>query len=108
VTRFLAKLVLLCSMLLMPLGMSAAATSAPHHGTAAHAMPVEHCSDQQSGSQSKSGIADCTMACAAALPAADIRPQRGVLIICEPVTPAGAQRLRDLPADPATPPPKQS
>lgn len=105
--RLIAKLLVLVAVLLMPLGMSAAPATPAHHGTSAR-MPMEHCPDQAPSHDSKRGFGECTMACAAALPAADLPPDQHLLIARTPTAPADAQILRGLHPDTATPPPKSS
>jgi hypothetical protein len=105
VQTLLARLVILFAVLLMPLDMAPAAASVPHQRMD---MPMGHCPDQGSHHDMKSGIAECTMACAGALPAADLARHQPLLVVCEPIQPAAAQRLHGLHPDPATPPPKDS
>ena len=102
----LARLLLIVAVLLMPAGMAPAATSASHHE--ARGMPMGHCPDPSNDHSTKQGIAECTMACAAALPAAVTAVREPPLIICEPLLPRSAQRLRGLHPETATPPPKTS
>jgi hypothetical protein len=97
-----AKLLTLIAVLLMPLGM----TTAQHHASAA-TMSTEHCPDEGMP-DAKGGIAQCTMACAAALPAMDSTAGAAVTIICTPEVPAAALRLHGVRPDTATPPPKAS
>src|SRR3954463_6301517 len=99
------RLILLLAMLMMPLGMTGA-VAAPN-ASAAVDMMAGHCPDQQR-EHDKGGIADCTMACAAALPAANcmadaarIRP----VTLIETVQP---HRLHGLHPETATPPPRAS
>jgi hypothetical protein len=103
-TRLMAKLLVLVAVLLLPFGMHPGA--AMHHDMAS--MPMGHCPDQGSHHETKGGIAECTMACAGALPAADIAAHRPLLIVCEPIQPAVAHRLSGRHPDTATPPPKRS
>lgn len=64
--RTLAKLLILIAMLAMPLGMSGAqaSVSAERHDAA-----ISHCPESAPAKNAEPGIAACTMACAAALPA---------------------------------------
>jgi hypothetical protein len=98
---------LLLAVLLMPLGMAPAAASAPDHPIMAN-MSMGHCPDQNSHHDAKGTIAECTMACASALPAVDRAASGPLLIVCEPVIPVGTQRLHGLHPETATPPPKRS
>jgi hypothetical protein len=106
-TRAIAKLMVLIAVLLMPLGM-APALAAPGHHQAMAAMPMGHCPDQAPSRDVKHGFAECTMACAAALPAVDARRDQPALIICTPVAANAPRALRGLHPDTATPPPKGS
>ena len=101
-----ARLILFLAVLLMPLGMTAAPAAA--HQSMAAEMPMGHCPDQQRGDDHKAGIADCTMACAAALPAVEavrddpsIEPSAQIVA----VQPHG---LHGLHPETATPPPRVS
>ena len=102
------KLLTLVAVLLLPLGMnSAPAAAATHHGSMA-SMPVEHCPEQSPKHVGKAGFVECTMACSAALPAADFRGHDPLMIACTPVEPCVADRLHGLHPETATPPPKRS
>jgi hypothetical protein len=103
----LSKLLLLMAMLFMPFGMSQAAAASHHSPTAG--MPMQGCPEQGSKHESKGGgFAECTMACAAALPAADSRADGSLLIANASIVPAVLQALHGLHPDTATPPPKVS
>ena len=100
------RLILFVAVLLMPLGMTAAPAAA--HQSMAAEMPMGHCPDQQRGDDHKARIADCTMACAAALPAVEpvrddpsIEPSPQIVA----VQPHG---LHGLHPETATPPPRIS
>ena len=98
------KSLLLLAMLLMPFGMTpAAATLARHNGAI---MPMQHCPEQGSNHGSKGAFAECTMACSAALPAAEIVRDAPPLTVSLPTGSAVAQALYGLHPDTATPPPK--
>jgi hypothetical protein len=105
--QFLSRLLLLIAVLLMPLGMAPAPASAPDHSMIA-GMPMGHCPDQGSRNDAKQGVHECTMACAAALPATEARDDAPLLIVCEPILPDAAERLHGLHPETATPPPKRS
>jgi hypothetical protein len=94
------------ALLLMPLGMAPAA-AAPQHAMAMD-MPMGHCPDQSSHHDMKGGIAECTMACAAALPAADLANHEPMLIACEPILFSSTEPLHGVHPETATPPPKHS
>jgi hypothetical protein len=98
--------ILLIAVLLMPLGMAPAA-AVPHHAMAMD-MPMGHCPDQGPHHDMKGGIAECTMACAGALPAADLADHQPLLITSEPVLLTTADALDGLHPETATPPPKHS
>jgi hypothetical protein len=106
-TRVIAKLMVLIAVLLMPVGM-APALAAPGHHQAMALMPMGHCPDQGSSRDVKHGFAECTMACATALPAAYARRDQPALIICTPVAAIAPHALHGLHPDTATPPPKRS
>jgi hypothetical protein len=105
VVRLIGKLLALFAILIMPLGMQPAAAATHHEMTAA---TMQHCPEQGGKHDMKGGFADCTMACSAALPAADLPQQDRLLIACAPIAPAAAQMLHGLHPDTATPPPKLS
>ena len=100
----LLSLLALIAVLLMPLGMTPA--SAHHQPAAGMAMP--HCPEQAPKHDSKGAFAECTMACSAALPAAELQQEQHLPIACAPAPPAVAQILRGLHPETATPPPKRS
>jgi len=102
----LARLALLIAVLLMPLGMTPAPAAAHEHAMAS--MPMGHCDDGAAKHQSKAGLAECTMACSAALPAADLPRDGAPMIVCMPVRPVTAHVLHGLHPETATPPPKRS
>ena len=67
---FALNFLTLVAVLLMPFGMTAApaaAASAEHHSPAM----MQHCPEQAPKHGGKAGFVECTMACAAALPAFD-------------------------------------
>ena len=102
----LAKMLLLFAVLLMPLGMQPAAAATDAHHMAS--MPVQHCPDQAPTHDSKAGFVQCTMACSAALPAADAGQAEPYLLVCAPTEAAAVRQLHGLQLDTATPPPKRS
>ena len=107
VRTLIAKLLLLAAMLLLPLGMTPAAASLSQHGHAG-AMPMPHCPEQAPGHGGKAGFVACTMACSAALPAADLPQQHRTIILCAPVAVPVARGLIGIHPETATPPPKAS
>ena len=106
-SKLTACLLLIVAILLMPLGMAPAAASVAPNAPAA-GMAMDHCDRQGSSHDRKGGIAECTMVCAAALPATFGGRSGPSLVICEPVRPASAAPLSGLHPETATPPPKRS
>jgi hypothetical protein len=99
------KLLTLITVLMMPFAMGAApAAAAQHHGAP---MPMQHCPDQ--GNKHDKGVfAECTMACSAALPAAELARDQVALTSCEPVPATVQPVLLGFHPDTATPPPKKA
>jgi hypothetical protein len=104
--RLVLRLFVLVAVLLMPFGMAGASATVAHHATTS--MPMSHCPEPTPTQDRKGGFAECTMACATALPAVDSRAGEPMRIVCTPVRPAAAERLNGLHPDTATPPPKPS
>ena len=105
--RLIGKLLVLVAVLLMPLGMPAAPAAASHQSSSATA-GMRHCPEQAPSHHSKSGFAECTMACSAALPAMD-RPQEDYMpAVCGPTSAAASQIRHEVQPEIATPPPKAS
>jgi hypothetical protein len=106
--RGLAKLLLLLSILLMPLGMGTAAASTAatdqHRMTAIQA--VGHCPDQSSKHDHGGGVATCSMACASALPAQDRGRDNPPMQHPKLVVPMIGRTLTSVQQEIATPPPK--
>ena len=102
--RFTARLLLLVAVLLMPFGM----TPAVAQPTASPGASMPHCPDQPSRDHDKSGIAECTMVCSAALPAVDVAVEEPLAITPARPTIALAAILRGILPDISTPPPKFS
>ena len=105
--QLLARIALLLSVLLMPFGMTAAASASPHHAAGAE-MPMGHCSDEGQPRDMKGGIAECTMACAGALPAAVPVPGDALLATSDRLIPVAPRGLPGLHPETATPPPKRA
>jgi hypothetical protein len=103
----IARLILLFAVLLMPLGMAAAPASTPHRLMSAD-MPMQHCPDQTPAHDSKGALAQCTMACAAALPAAMASADLPHLLAGESSNRSVSLVLHGLHPETATPPPKRS
>ena len=103
----LLRLLAFVAVLLMPFGMSAAPAAAAHHEQMG-AIAMQHCPDRNSKPHSTGALADCTMACAAALPAAEL-PQPGTpLAFRVPVEPNVIPSLSGIELEIATPPPRLS
>lgn len=103
------KLLALIAVLFLPLGMTTApaAAATTDHGAMA-SMPMKHCPEQSPGHGGKAGFTECTMACSAALPVADLGSHRTIRIACTPVEPCLAGPLHGLHPETATPPPRRS
>jgi hypothetical protein len=97
---------LLLAVLLMPLAMIPAAAAPAHHEIAS--MQMGHCPDQAPRHDMKGGIAECTMACAGALPAADLAAHDPPAVISERLIRMSAHRLQGLHPESEPPPPKPS
>jgi hypothetical protein len=106
VMRLLSRLALLIALMLMPFGMAPSPAS-PTQDPMMADMAMGHCPDQGSHN-GKYGFAECTMACAAALPAIDASREALLPVSSDPVLPAAAQRLHGLHPETATPPPRRS
>ena len=104
--RLLCSLLAVVAVLLMPLGMTAAAeaSSASHHEMAG--MPMGHCPDQESQTDSKPGIAACTMICSAALPAIQPTQPDCASVNALPAETREVHALLGLHPDAADPPPR--
>ena len=99
------RLFMLLAVMLMPFGMSAA-PAASIHQEQMNAMAAGHCDDSGSSPTTNSMLADCAMACSAALPAADLEPVLShpvARIVCEPAITA---TLAGIEMEIATPPPR--
>jgi uncharacterized membrane protein len=105
VRTLIAKLVLLVAVLLMPFAMAPAAASASRQ-EAAIGSAIGHCVDQHQRDQSNRGIAECTMACAAALPATGAVVMTPIVVVEVLSPPVTKHRLHGLHPDIATPPPR--
>jgi hypothetical protein len=106
VRKLLSEIVLLLSVLLMPFGMTPA--SAAHDQRPMASMPMGHCDKDTSTHGVKGGVADCTMACSAALPATDTAREEPLLLACTPARPVAAQVLHGLTPETADPPPRRA
>jgi hypothetical protein len=101
------RLLAFVAVLLMPFGMSAAPADPVHHEEMG-AMTMQHCPDEDSKPHSKGALADCTMACASALPAAELPQPKTPLAFRVPVEPHLIPSLSGIELEIATPPPRQS
>lgn len=102
----LLRLLTLAAVLMLPLAMTGAPAAASPHGHHAASMPMQHCPDPGTRHQSKGAFAECTMACASALPAVDRVDEPSVTYAAPLVAAAPVQELDGLHPDPATPPPR--
>jgi hypothetical protein len=103
------KLFAIVLLLAASIAMTAApaAATGPHHAPGA-TVPMQHCPEQTPGHDVKGGMVECTMACSAALPAADWPLEEPLRIASAPIEPTAVHVLYGLHLDPATPPPKRS
>jgi len=101
------KLLTLIAVLMMPLGM-AAASAHPQGDRAMAGMTMNHCPDQDGQHDMAGGFSDCAMACASALPAAELHNDLPWPIAAIPDRPSLAARLYGLLPEPAKPPPRSS
>lgn len=104
-SSLLLRLMALIAVLLLPLGMSEAPAAAQHEHAAA-SMEMQHCPDRGSKSGSAPGFAVCTMACSAALPAADLPNGPLAPRFAAPAMLLMPHVLHGLHPDTATPPPR--
>lgn len=102
----LAKLLLMLAIALLPLGMTAPASAAAQSNQHAAAMPMEHCPDSGAMPHAKGGIAECTMACAATLPAVDRSAAEPLAPVAAPTVSILAAHLTGLHPETSTPPPR--
>jgi hypothetical protein len=96
-------MLILIAVLLMPLGMAAPAIAGQHHGAS---MPVQHCPDQGTKHPSKAAFAECTMACASALPAVERVQERPMIHAAALISDAPVHALHGLHPETETPPPR--
>jgi len=100
------RLLAFVAVLLMPFGMSvASAVPIQEHQVA---MPMQHCPQPDSTHHSSGALADCTMACASALPAAELSPVEAPPVIRAPVGGSFIPTLFGIELEIATPPPRLS
>jgi hypothetical protein len=100
------RLLAFFAVMLMPFGMVAVpAASPPHHQIA---MPMQHCPEQDSTHHSTGTLANCTMACASALPATDLEMAGAHPVSESAPRPALIAALAGIELEIATPPPRQS
>jgi hypothetical protein len=108
VGTLLARLLLVAAVLLMPLGMSDAAARQPAPAAPHVMMSMSHCPDSAPDHHRKGGIAECTMMCAAALPATQLACAGQPVVRSEPSPAETAAQLHGLHPETATPPPRNS
>lgn len=105
--QLFSRLLLLIAVLLMPVGMTPAAAGTMHHAAASE-IPMGHCPDQGENHRTNSGIAECTMACTAALPAIASSGAELPVIDRAPAQSPAPERLDGMDPETATPPPRLS
>jgi hypothetical protein len=98
------RMLVLASLMLMPFGMGAAPAASMHH----QQMTMQHCPQPDSRSHSTRALADCTMACASALPATDLQIADAHPLSKFTPRPALVAALPGIELEIATPPPRQS
>lgn len=99
------RLLAFIAVVLMPFGMVAAPAAPIGH----EQMTMPHsCPDQDSSRHLIGALADCTMACAAALPATDLRALDSHPIVKFSPQPALIAALSGIELEIATPPPRPS
>jgi hypothetical protein len=81
---------------------------AAHGHAATMPMSMQHCPEQAPAHGGKAGFVECTMACSAALPAADLPQHNRRIVLCAPVAGPVARNLIGIDPETATPPPKAS
>jgi hypothetical protein len=101
------RLLLLVAVALMPFGMAAAPAASVQHQQMAGAA-TQHCAEKESNGGTTQVLADCTMACAAALPAADLPPPDGPAASRMRGQPTFIPTLSGIELEIATPPPRAS
>ena len=104
--KLLSQILMFVALLLAPLTMTSA-SAAPAHGAMGAGTAMEHC-PADGGAEPSSGVTECAMGCAAALPA--VAGEEGLAAKPGPdrVARTFASRLASLHPDIATPPPKSA
>lgn len=103
----LLRLLAFVAVLLMPFGMGAA----PAAGAMQHrqlAMPMQHCPEPDSSRHSTAALAGCAMACASAIPAADLEITGAHPVSKFTPEPMLVPALSGIELETATPPPRPS
>jgi len=100
------RLLAILAVMFMPFGMAAAPAAPMEHQQMA--MPMQHCPEPNSSRHSSGALADCTMACASALPATHLEiaaahPASRFLPQAAPIA-----ALSEIQLEIATPPPRRS
>lgn len=98
------RLLILLAVLFMPFGMEPASAAASHGQMAG--MSMQHCPDQSGKHQRNDGLAACTMACASALPAQELRRDETMIRLHQLVMPMAEQTLHGIHPEIDTPPPR--
>jgi hypothetical protein len=102
------RLLAFLAVALMPFGMAAAPAASEQHQEMAMTMPVQHCPEPDTSRHSKAALADCTMACASALPATDLEAVGAHPISRFIHRPTPIVALSGICVEIATPPPRLS
>jgi len=101
------RLLTFFAVLLMPFSMSPAPADT-HHRDVSAAMQMEHCPEGQSKTDGSGALHSCTMACSAALPAADFAPAAVQQLVRTPTETWFAPALAGVEIEIDTPPPRRS
>lgn len=102
----LLRLLAFVAVVLMPFGMAAAPAAPMQHQQMT--MPMKHCPEPDSSKHSTGAPADCTMACASALPATDLEIARTHPLSKDTPAPGVHAALTGIELEIATPPPRRS
>jgi hypothetical protein len=100
------RLLVFIAVVLMPFGMAAAPAASMQHQQMT--MPMQHCPEPGSSHHSTGALADCTMACASALPATDLQIADAHPVSKFTPRPTLVAALPGIELEIATPPPRRS
>ncbi|HWI77424.1 MAG TPA: hypothetical protein VNS53_10140 [Sphingomicrobium sp.] len=102
----LLRLLAFVAVVLMPFGMAAAPAAPMQHQQMA--MTMQHCPEPDSSRHSTAALADCTMACASALPATDLEIAGAHPVSRFTPKPMLVAALSGIELEIATPPPRRT